>query len=191
MIFFFCKLILFKGQNFVNIIIFTCNIFTLMFNNVLICVHLFDLKDRILLYNNCIFNIFYINYNLILLKMYLYLKEFIHLSFKPTHTHTYIYIYIYIQWGNKVFSQPPIVQVLPLKKMREACNFHHRYTSTMRDKIRKKSIKSHCRIFKECICKLWWKISIWSPTNQQDCWLSQTCNFFFKKLLHTSTYLFY
>ncbi len=44
----------------------------------------------------------------------------------------------YLQWGKKVFSQPPIVQVLPLKKMREACNFHHRYTSTMRDKIRKK-----------------------------------------------------
>ncbi len=70
-----------------------------------------------------------------------------------------------IQWGKKVFSQPPIVQVLPLKKMREACNFHHRYTSTMRDKIRKKkSRKSHCRIFKEFICKLWWKISIWSIT---------------------------
>ncbi len=33
-----------------------------------------------------------------------------------------------LQWGKKVFSQPPIVQVLPLKKMREACNFHHRYT---------------------------------------------------------------
>ncbi len=48
-------------------------------------------------------------------------------------------IYIYIQWGKKVFSQPPIVQVLSLKKMREACNFHHRYTSTMRDKIRKKN----------------------------------------------------
>ncbi len=44
----------------------------------------------------------------------------------------------HIQWGKKVFSQPPIVQVLPLKKMREACNFHHRYTSTMRDKISKK-----------------------------------------------------
>ncbi len=44
-----------------------------------------------------------------------------------------------VQWGKKVFSQPPIVQVLPLKKMREACNFHHRYTSTMRDKIRKKN----------------------------------------------------
>ncbi len=70
-----------------------------------------------------------------------------------------------IQWGKKVFSQPPIVQVLPLKKMREACNFHYRYTSTMRDKIRKKkSRKSHCRIFKEFICKLWWKISIWSIT---------------------------
>ncbi len=48
-----------------------------------------------------------------------------------------------IQWGKKVFSQSPIVQVLPLKKMREACNFHHRYTSTMRDKIRKKNPENH------------------------------------------------
>ncbi len=46
---------------------------------------------------------------------------------------------IYIQWGKKVFSQPPIVQVLPHKKMREACYFHQRYTSTMRDKIRKEN----------------------------------------------------
>ena len=82
-----------------------------------------------------------------------------------------------IQWGKKVFSQPPILQVLPLKKMREACNFHHWYTSTMTD------TKSHCRIFNEFICKLWWKINIWSPTNKQDFWLSQTCNFFFKRLL--------
>ncbi len=48
-----------------------------------------------------------------------------------------------LQWGKKVFSQPPIVQVLPLKKMREACNFHHRYTSTMRDKIRKTNPENH------------------------------------------------
>ncbi len=106
------------------------------------------------------------------------------------HLHKYVFLlvdqakFIHIQWGKKVFSQPPIVQVLPLKKMREACDFHHRYTSTMRDKIRKKkSRKSHCRIYKEFICKLWWKTSIWSPTNKQDCWLSQTCNFFFKRLL--------
>ncbi len=90
----------------------------------------------------------------------------------------------HIQWGKKVFSQPPIVQVLPLKKMREACNFHHRYSLNYeRQNKKKKSRKSHCRIFKEFICKLWWKISIWSPTNKQDCWLSQTCNFFFKRLL--------
>ncbi len=56
--------------------------------------------------------------------------------------HICVYIYIYIQWGKKVFSQPPIVQVLPLKK-REACNFHHRYTSTMRDKIRKRNPENH------------------------------------------------
>ena len=43
----------------------------------------------------------------------------------------------------KVFSQPPIVQVLPLKKMREACNFHHRYTSTMTDKMRTKNPENH------------------------------------------------
>ncbi len=60
------------------------------------------------------------------------------------YIYIYIYIYIiYIQWGKKVFSQPPIVQVLPLKKMREACNFHHRYTSTMRDKTRKRNPENH------------------------------------------------
>ena len=48
-----------------------------------------------------------------------------------------------VQWGKKAFSQPPIVQVLPLKKMTEACNFHHRYTSTMTDKIRKEIPENH------------------------------------------------
>ena len=48
-----------------------------------------------------------------------------------------------IQWGKKVFSQPPIVQVIPLKKMREACNFHHMYTSTMTDKMREKNPENH------------------------------------------------
>ncbi len=58
--------------------------------------------------------------------------------------HLYICIVcMYIQWGKKVFSQPPIVQVLPLKKRRDACNFHHRYTSTMRDKIRKQNPENH------------------------------------------------
>uniref|UniRef100_A0A8C7FQF2 Zinc finger MYND-type containing 8 n=1 Tax=Oncorhynchus kisutch TaxID=8019 RepID=A0A8C7FQF2_ONCKI len=50
----------------------------------------------------------------------------------------FIFSKLNIQWGKKVFSQPPIVQVLPLKKRREPCNFHHRYTSTMTDKMRKK-----------------------------------------------------
>ena len=45
--------------------------------------------------------------------------------------------------AKKVFSQLPIVQVLPLKKMREACNFHHRYTSTMTDKMRGKNPENH------------------------------------------------
>ncbi len=66
-----------------------------------------------------------------------------HITFGPFLSNIYIYIYIYIQWGKKVFSQPPIVQVLPLKKMREACNFHQRYTSTMRDKIRNKNPENH------------------------------------------------
>ncbi len=105
-----------------------------------------------------------------------------------------------VQWGKKVFSQPPIVQVLPLKKMREACNFHHRYTSTMRDKIRKKSRKSHCRIFKEFICKLWWKISIWSITKfnlntllYTLCWQWQRSNVFCKSSqgLHTLLLVFW
>ncbi len=66
------------------------------------------------------------------------------MSLQVSNTSTFVPLFIYVgrlmyvQWGKKVFSQPPIVQVLPLKKMREACNFHHRYTSTMRDKIREK-----------------------------------------------------
>ncbi len=64
------------------------------------------------------------------------------------YIYIYIYIYTYIHTyihtvGQKVFSQPPIVQVRPLKNMREACNFHHRYTSTMRDKIRNKNPENH------------------------------------------------
>lgn len=37
----------------------------------------------------------------------------------------------------KKCSRTQIVQVLPHKIMREACNIHHRYASTMRDKTRK------------------------------------------------------
>ncbi len=94
-------------------------------------------------------------------------------------------LYNYIQWGKKVFSQPPIVQVLPLKKMREACNFHHRYTSSMRDKIRKQNPENH--IYCTFICKLWWKISIWSITKfhlntllYTLCWQWQRSNVFCK-----------
>ena len=54
------------------------------------------------------------------------------------HLYLDVFFALDIQWGKKVFSQPPIVQVLPLKKMREACNFRLRYTSTMTDKMRKK-----------------------------------------------------
>ena len=56
------------------------------------------------------------------------------------------------------------MQVLQLKKMREAYNFQHRYTSTMTDKIRKKwgkkSRKSHCRIFYEFICRCYLVASV-------------------------------
>jgi hypothetical protein len=52
-------------------------------------------------------------------------------------------VYLHLQWGKKVFSQPAILQVLPLKKIREACNFHHRYTSTMTDKMREKISENH------------------------------------------------
>ncbi len=44
--------------------------------------------------------------------------------------------------AKKVFSQPPIVQVLPLKKMREACNFHHRYLNYERQN-KKKNPENH------------------------------------------------
>lgn len=65
------------------------------------------------------------------------------------HNHSYLHALPYsrspinLQWGKKVFSQQPTVQVLPLKKMREACNFHHRYTSTMKDKMRKTNPENH------------------------------------------------
>ncbi len=74
--------------------------------------------------------------HLICFALFFYSIAHFTLYFSFLHIYIYIYIYIYTQWGKKVFSQPPIVQVLPLKMMREACNFHHRYTSTMRDKIR-------------------------------------------------------
>ncbi len=54
--------------------------------------------------------------------------------------------YLYIQWGKKVFSQLKKKKknyFLPLKKMREVCNFPHRFTSTMRDKIRKQNPENH------------------------------------------------
>jgi len=50
---------------------------------------------------------------------------------------------VHIQWGQKVFSQPLIVQVLLLRMMREVCIFHHRYTLTMREKMRKKNPGNH------------------------------------------------
>jgi hypothetical protein len=46
-----------------------------------------------------------------------------------------------LQRGKKVFSQPPSVQVLPLKMMRPV--IYHRHTSTMTDKIRKKNPENH------------------------------------------------
>ena len=39
--------------------------------------------------------------------------------------------------AKKVFSQPPIVQVLPRKMMREACNFHHMHTNYDRQNEKK------------------------------------------------------
>jgi hypothetical protein len=36
-----------------------------------------------------------------------------------------------------------LCKISHLKKMREACNFHHRYTSTMTDKMRKKNPENH------------------------------------------------
>jgi protocadherin-15 len=37
---------------------------------------------------------------------------------RNTHTRVLSGGRVHIQWGKKVFSQPPIVQILPLKKMR-------------------------------------------------------------------------
>ena len=40
-----------------------------------------------------------------------------------------------IQWGEQVFDTLLILQVFPLTKHVEVCNFYHRYTSTVRDRI--------------------------------------------------------
>lgn len=40
-----------------------------------------------------------------------------------------------LQWDKKVFCQPLIVQFLPLKMFTEVCNFHHRHTSAVRDRM--------------------------------------------------------
>lgn len=69
--------------------------------------------------------------------------------------------------GQKVFSQPPIVQVLPLKEMRQGSNFHHKCSSTMRDKMKKNN---------RIICKFWWKRS-WGGRTQ--IWRHDTLFLFF------------
>ncbi len=91
-----------------------------------------------------------------------------------------IYIYTY-SGAKKYLVSHQLCKFSHLKRW-EAC------TSTRRDKIRKKkSRKSHCRIFKEIICKLWWKISIWSITKfhlntllYTLCWQWQRSNVFCK-----------
>ncbi len=85
----------------------------------------------------CTFGL-YVRYSLVQLKFIALFKYQV-----CYHDGVLCTFYLLVQWGKKLFSQPPIVQVLPLKKMREACNFHHRYTSTMRDKIRKKNPENH------------------------------------------------
>lgn len=54
-----------------------------------------------------------------------------------------------IMRGKKVISQPPIVQVIPIKMITEVCNFHHKYTSTRERHNRGKKQGMHCKIFKE------------------------------------------
>lgn len=39
------------------------------------------------------------------------------------------FFFVHTQCGKEVFSQPSIVQILPLRKMRKTCDFPHRYTS--------------------------------------------------------------
>jgi hypothetical protein len=83
-----------------------------------------------------------ISYVYVYTVLYIIYCIFIHVSLATLNyatLFTYPTLLIsYVQWDKIVFSQPPIVKGFPLKKMREACNFHHRYTSTMTDKIRKK-----------------------------------------------------
>jgi len=60
-----------------------------------------------------------------------------------------------IKWGQKIFSQPLIVQVILLRKMREVSNFHHRYSilyfNYERQNGRKKNPGNHIVGFKKYI----------------------------------------
>uniref|UniRef100_A0A8C4R0S2 G-protein coupled receptors family 1 profile domain-containing protein n=1 Tax=Eptatretus burgeri TaxID=7764 RepID=A0A8C4R0S2_EPTBU len=49
----------------------------------------------------------------------------------------------YIQWEEQVFDTLPILQVFPLTKHVEVCNFYHRYTSTVKDGIENKKPENH------------------------------------------------
>ncbi len=71
--------------------------------------------------------------------MYIYFHSFLW-SYLP-RVPTIVCVYIYS--GAKKYLVSHQLCKFSLKKMREACNFHHMYTSTMRDKIRKKNPENH------------------------------------------------
>lgn len=68
-------------------------------------------------------------------------------------------------WDKKKYFEPQILQVVPLKKLREVCNVHHYYSLTVRDTMVRRT-----------------KYLIF--TNKQDFWPSQTSCFFIRKLFY-------
>lgn len=77
---------------------------------------------------------FYLEFNLTYLTNF---KYFLYI-FKNIHNNLCIYVKVMMQ--KKCFSRPLLVQVLSLKMITQVCNFHHMYTSTVRDRMGKQEI---------------------------------------------------
>lgn len=73
---------------------------------------------------------------------------------------------------NEIQIQPLIVQVLLLRMERLVCNFHHSYTSVIKDTLRKKMQEITLCHFESIVVNNQCLI-----TYNQDVWPPETCNF--------------
>ncbi len=131
----------------------------------------------------CICMCFLYIYIYIIYFLYIYILHFIYI-----YIYMFVYIYIYMYSGAKKYLvSHQLCKFSHLKRWERPVIFIIGIPQLWETKYNKKSRKSHCRIFKEFICKLWWKISIWSITKfhlntllYTLCWQWQRSNVFCK-----------